>query len=139
MERRGFAAFLSQVIPIQPRSRPLRLELSKEIPFAAAGEKVLASGGSSTGSKRKLKLIDISVSYRHPRASTGLSGENVLATIGTKSPLQFSSWPGLSRPPTPLGGGDKGVDTRIKSAQDDCKLFLVRENDKKCPIITIPG
>jgi hypothetical protein len=37
----------------------------------------------------------------------------------------ISSWPGLTRPSTALRGLDKDVDARIKSAQDEVKLFSI--------------
>src|SRR5216684_1311880 len=75
-------------MPIQPLAPTLRLNSRENDPLPPPGMKVpasaswrrkartswrssLASGGSSIGSKRKLKLIGISVGCRHPRASGG--------------------------------------------------------------------
>ena len=41
-----------------------------------------------------------------------------------------SSWPGLTRPSTPSRGRGKGVDARIKSAQDD--LGMIGESTTRC-------
>src|SRR6516165_3607844 len=77
--------FLGQVMPIQPLAPTLRLNSRENDPLPSPGTKVpasaswcrnartscrnsLASGGSSIGSKRKLKFIGISVGSRHPRA-----------------------------------------------------------------------
>src|SRR5260370_13178801 len=75
-------------MPIQPLAPTLRLNSRENDPLPPYGEKVpasaswrrkartsrrssLASGGSSIGSKRKLKLIGVSMACRHPRKSGG--------------------------------------------------------------------
>ena len=83
-----------------------------------------------------------SIGYRHPRESGGPEqpfkpcGPWVPAFAqdcpgkvlrrrreGNRPPI--SSWPGLTRPSTALSGLDKDVDARIKSAQDEVKLFWI--------------
>src|SRR5260370_20062042 len=70
------------------------------------------------------------------RCRAGLSGEKSSGGQGKELASPISSWPGLSRGPsahrldpwasTPLDGRGKDVDTRIKSAQDELKLFPPR-------------
>ena len=66
-----------------------------------------------------------------PRFRAGLSGENLLAgqtCFDAPSTNIKSSWPGLTRPSTPSGARSKDVDARIKSAQDDFRLFPTKNN-----------
>jgi len=80
-------------------------------------------GGYMCNPARAGKHLKIKV-CRHSRESAGLSGESLAATKRRKSP-PISSWPGLTRPSTALSGLDKDVDARIKSAQDEFKLFSI--------------
>src|SRR5437870_3677913 len=144
-------------MPIQPLAPTLRLNSRENDPLLRSGEKVpasiswrrkartswrnsLASGGSSIGSKRKLKLINVSVAHRHPHATSGLSGANLVGDHGTGIASPISSWPGLTRPPTPWEGKDKDVDARIKSVQDDLQSSSLDNPARKpAPVITILG
>src|ERR1700751_1107649 len=93
--------FLGQVIPIQPLAPTLRLNSRENEPFPPSGENVpasissrrkartssrnsLASGGSSTGSKRKLKLIGASRSCgdEGPEPIGAMPGDHLPETRG---------------------------------------------------------
>src|SRR5262249_23173213 len=82
-------------MPIQPLAPTLRLNSRENDPLPPSGEKVpasaswrrkprtsrrnsLASGGSSIGSKRKLRFIYISLGCRHSRASGGAGSLPIL-------------------------------------------------------------
>jgi hypothetical protein len=66
-----------------------------------------------------------------PTAQPGVPGTIFISTAmggrgGKREEIgsPVSLWPGLTRPSTPSGARNKGVDARIKSAQDDFKWLL---------------